>query len=338
LDSLSQIVLGAAVGEAILGRKLGNKALLLGAIGGTLPDLDVIYNFFDSDPVAHIRVHRAWSHAIFVHLFASLPLAWLGNRIISREVTVKKWYSFWSLVLITHAVLDSLTTYGTRLFLPFTDYQVAFNNISVIDPLYTLPFLLLLSVCLFLKKGSIQRERFLKLSLFVSSIYLLFTFGLKYKVHALFSDSLKAENISYSELNTTPTILNSVLWSAVAWNETELYIAEYSFLKKDDKINWIKYERKLHLLEPFSGRDFETVKWFSDGSYFAAQDRDGKVGFFSVKFGRINFETTNPEEAFFFFWNIVNENGTTVIRQNSRRRTEGDMKEAFNMLFRRIGL
>ena len=42
MDSLSQLVLGAAVGEAVLGRKLGNKAILWGAIGGTIPDLDVL--------------------------------------------------------------------------------------------------------------------------------------------------------------------------------------------------------------------------------------------------------------------------------------------------------
>ena len=37
MDSITQIVLGAACGEAVLGKKIGNKALLFGAIGGTIP-------------------------------------------------------------------------------------------------------------------------------------------------------------------------------------------------------------------------------------------------------------------------------------------------------------
>jgi inner membrane protein len=41
MDSLIQIVLGAAVGEAVLGKKAGNKAMLYGAIAGTIPNLDV---------------------------------------------------------------------------------------------------------------------------------------------------------------------------------------------------------------------------------------------------------------------------------------------------------
>ncbi len=36
MDSLTQIVLGASVGEAVLGKKVGNKAILWGAIAGTL--------------------------------------------------------------------------------------------------------------------------------------------------------------------------------------------------------------------------------------------------------------------------------------------------------------
>ena len=60
MDSLSQIVLGASVGEYVLGRKLGNQAMLWGAIAGTLPDLDVLFNpFFDI--VEELSFHRSIS-------------------------------------------------------------------------------------------------------------------------------------------------------------------------------------------------------------------------------------------------------------------------------------
>ena len=41
MDLLTHIVLGAACGKIVLGKKVGNKALLFGAIGGTIKDLDV---------------------------------------------------------------------------------------------------------------------------------------------------------------------------------------------------------------------------------------------------------------------------------------------------------
>jgi inner membrane protein len=41
IDSLTQNFLGTADGEISLGKKIGNKALLSGAIGGIIKDLDV---------------------------------------------------------------------------------------------------------------------------------------------------------------------------------------------------------------------------------------------------------------------------------------------------------
>jgi len=58
VDSLTQIILGAAVGEAVLGKKVGNKALLWGGIAGTLPDLDVL--FATGGPIQEIVKMRNW--------------------------------------------------------------------------------------------------------------------------------------------------------------------------------------------------------------------------------------------------------------------------------------
>ena len=63
MDSVTQIVLGAAVGEAVLGKKIGNKAMVLGAIAGTIPDLDVIANYF-TDTVSALEIHRGFTHSI----------------------------------------------------------------------------------------------------------------------------------------------------------------------------------------------------------------------------------------------------------------------------------
>ena len=68
MDSLTQIVLGAAVGEAVLGKKVGNKAMLYGAIAGTIPDLDVISSFF-TDTVTALEIHRGFTHSVFFLLY-----------------------------------------------------------------------------------------------------------------------------------------------------------------------------------------------------------------------------------------------------------------------------
>ena len=86
MDSLTQIVLGAAVGEAVLGKKVGNKAMLYGAIAGTIPDLDTfVGKFFDT--ITEIEIHRGFSHSIvFAILFAPV-FGWLISKIESNETS-----------------------------------------------------------------------------------------------------------------------------------------------------------------------------------------------------------------------------------------------------------
>jgi inner membrane protein len=336
MDSLTQIVLGAAVGEVLLGRKLGNKAMLLGAIGGTIPDLDVVYNFFSDDPIANLRVHRAYSHSMFTHLVLSVPLAWVSRKWSKSDISFSRWYLFWFLALFTHALLDCCTTYGTQFLLPFTNYQVAFNNISVIDPLYTLPFLILLVIALFYKRTSTIRKKWVNAALIYSSAYMLLTFGLKFSVQQKFSESLASNGIQVEELNTTPTILNAILWSATAYNDSMLYVAEYSFLKPDEPIQWIPFTRHRELMKTFDCEGMQTLNWFSDGNYFLQPHGTDSVSFYNVKWGRGRFDTTVPEEAFIFYFTFYKENG--VVKYHEKRPRDWKISEAFSMLATRIGI
>lgn len=80
MDSITQITLGAAVGEVVLGKKLGNRAMLWGAFGGTVPDLDIFANFV-TDSVGANAFHRAITHSIFFSALAPIALGWLLHRL-----------------------------------------------------------------------------------------------------------------------------------------------------------------------------------------------------------------------------------------------------------------
>ena len=172
MDSLTQIVLGAAVGEAVLGRKVGNKAMLYGAIAGTIPDLDTFAGAF-TDTITAIEIHRGFTHSIvFAVLFAPV-FGWLISKIESKSVATWKnwsWLMFWG--LFTHPLLDAHTTWGTQLLWPL-ELRLAYKNIFVIDPLYTLPFLVFLVLAMRQKRDSRKRRKYNNLGLIISSIYLL---------------------------------------------------------------------------------------------------------------------------------------------------------------------
>ena len=90
MDSVTQMVLGAAVAEATIGRKIGNRAILWGAVAGTMPDLDVFVPL--GDVVKDFTYHRSASHSLFVLALVTPLLVWLITRIHAdtRELR-KRW-------------------------------------------------------------------------------------------------------------------------------------------------------------------------------------------------------------------------------------------------------
>ena len=236
MDSLTQIVLGAACGQIVLGKKIGNKALLFGAIGGTIPDLDVfIGRFLYNNEIQAMAFHRGFMHSILFAVVGAFFFGWITFKAYNsgkrKATTTQKdwiWLFFWA--IFTHPILDCFTPYGTQLFAPFSDYRVAFNNISVADPLYTLPFLICIIVTLFFKRKNPKKIKWTKAGIYISSFYLLFTIGNKLYVDTVFKKSFKKAGISMDRFSAQPTILNNILWYAVAETETQYHLTFYSLL------------------------------------------------------------------------------------------------------------
>ena len=80
MDSLSQIVLGAAVGEVVLGRRIGNRAMIWGAVAGTIPDMDVLGKYFLSE-LDNLGFHRGISHSLLFSMLGAVAFGWLANRL-----------------------------------------------------------------------------------------------------------------------------------------------------------------------------------------------------------------------------------------------------------------
>ena len=78
MDTITHIVLGAALGEVLAGEKLGKKALLIGAIAGNLPDIDFVASFW-LDSARDVWFHRGITHSLLFVVVISLGLAWVAR-------------------------------------------------------------------------------------------------------------------------------------------------------------------------------------------------------------------------------------------------------------------
>ena len=216
MDSLTQIVLGAAVAEVVAGKKLGNRALLWGAIGGTIPDLDVIGAFFMGE-VEYVNFHRGFSHSLVFGFLVAPVLGWLLSKSPwSQGQSFWLWTQLFFWCIFTHPLLDSFTSYGTQLFLPFSDYRVELNTIFIIDPAYTLPMLIALVMVMFYQRTSATRKRIIYAGIALSHAYLLFTIFNKYLV---VEPAIKAEiarqSFEVEQYQTIPAPLQNFLWQGL---------------------------------------------------------------------------------------------------------------------------
>lgn len=221
MDSLTQAVLGATVYGAVMGRKQGRRALIYGAMLGTLPDLDVVLSY--PDPVSAMTHHRGFSHSLIVLTAFSFLLAWLSTKFKpSPHYSGKRLCLAIWLTLVTHPVLDAFTTYGTQLLWPFMPTPTAWSTIFIVDPAYTVPLALatLLGLVLGIRAWT---WRALCGALALSTAYLAFTVGAKLIVHQEAKKALTSQGVAYTTLFSGTAPLNSLLWRVMAKDDTGHY-------------------------------------------------------------------------------------------------------------------
>lgn len=328
MDSLTQIALGAAVGEAVLGRKVGNKAMLYGAIAGTIPDLDIFAEHF-TDLVNTLEIHRGFSHSLLFSVLFAPILGWLIS-LYEKRTTWKEWTWLMFLCLFTHSLLDAHTTWGTQLFWPL-DIRLAFKNIFVIDPLYTLPLLTGLILAMFQKRESPKRRKYNRLGLLISSGYLLLTLFLKGITFLKFEQALEDQKIPYLEMETRPTAMNSILWAANVKTEDSFLIGYYS-LFDTEPIRFVEHPKNHHLLGGL--KDEPKIKQLikiSKGWYTISKE-NGNLYFNDLRFGALSIDPS--AENFVFSYKIEKQNEKLKITE--RPKGTRDAKKLMGELWERI--
>ncbi|MCK0157154.1 metal-dependent hydrolase [Cellulophaga sp. F20128] len=329
MDSLTQIVLGAAVGEAVLGKKIGNKAMLYGAIAGTIPDLDTFASYF-TDTVTALKIHRGFTHSLFFSIVFAPIFGWLVSTYESHK-SIKNWTWLFFWAFFTHPLLDAHTTWGTQLFWPL-DLRLAFKTIFVIDPLYTVPFLVFLILAMRQNRSSKKRRFYNSMGLIMSSSYLALTFISKGIAYKQFEVALKEQQIDFVELETKPSPLNTILWTANVAVKDHFLIGYYSFFDTQP-IQFQSYPKNHELLgDLINNKKMKKMIGITKGWYTITK-KDGKLYFNDLRFGVLSIQP-NAQNFVFQFLIELDENGTLHFIEQPKDKTEG--KQLLIDLWQRI--
>lgn len=289
MDSLTQAVLGAAVGVAVMHRRTAAwKAALWGGVAGTLPDLDVLQAH--GDPILDMVLHRGWSHAPFWQTLCSVPLSWLASRLAARGGTEPRqwgrwWLALW-LALVTHPLLDALTVYGTQLGLPFTNYPYAQGSVFIIDPLVTLPWLAGL-VWALAGRGSARGHQANRYGLAAGVAYLALGVALQAQVEQHARASLAAQGVAAGRLLVTPAPFTTLLWRVVAVDGDGRYLEGFhGLLDPPGPIRFDRFDRGAALEGAVAGNaGAQHVRRFTKG-FYKLHEQDGAVVITDLRMGQ----------------------------------------------------
>lgn len=275
MDPLSQGVLGAAAPQSIAPPQHAGIACLLGFFAGMAPDLDVFIRS-NTDPLLFLEYHRQFTHSlVFIPvggvLCGLLLHALFGQR---RGLLLRQTVLYCTLGYATHALLDACTTYGTQLFWPFSDTRIAWNTVSVVDPLFTLPVLVLVV-------WSLRRRSALLARIALSWAIAYPTIGLLQRDRAETVGRALAAARGHQPLHleAKPSFGNLLLWKIVYQTESDFQVDGVRVglttrVFDGDSVPRLDLERDFPWLDHSSqqARDIERFRWFSNG-YLALDPR-----------------------------------------------------------------
>ncbi len=265
MDPFSQGALGAVASANIAGARKLRAFAILGCVAGMAPDLDILIGS-STDPLLFLEYHRQFTHALaFVPIGAALvalAMHWPVRNLL-RPVES---YAACLVGYATHGLLDACTSYGTQLLWPFSDYRVAWNNVSVVDPLFTLP-LVAFGVAAVLKR----RRALALVGLAWAVGYLLLGVVQTHRVEVAGAALAVARGHDPNRLTVKTGFGNLLIWKVVYESDGRYYVDAVRAgvemtICPGGSVPALALGRDLPWLDANSvqARDIERFRWFSD--------------------------------------------------------------------------
>ena len=263
MDPFSQAAVGALAAHGVAGRRLGLRALALGAAAGALPDIDVLFSaggdYFDA-----LAGHRGITHSLFFAPIIGPLLGWMvwGVEKSRDRERLKRWMLALASALFSHPLLDVMTPYGTQLLAPFSNARFAIDAMPIIDPLFTL--ILIAGVLACCRRPASRLAPLLALGL--STGYIGYAYSLNEGAAALARKQLAETGVSNAQVAAYPTMLQIHLRRVVA-RSPDVVRSGFVSMWKPCRIEWgtapvLENELVAAWRSTREGRIFE---WFAMG-------------------------------------------------------------------------
>lgn len=314
MDSLTHIVLGACIGEVIVGKKIGRRALLLGAIAQSVPDIDFVASFFLS-PTKDLIAHRGFTHSFLFAALITPVLAWLADRWRRpHDVAFSTWLWLFSIEIFVHLLLDGANMYGTGYLEPFSHARFSYHALFVADILFSIvPAIACIGLVGF--KSFSRRRRWALVAITWCTLYLGVGVANRFAVEKNVVAIANQQHIGFTRKLITPTPLNNLLWYVVLEDSTGYHIGYRSIFDRAPRMDFHYFPRNDSLLVPVKDdKDLADLIRFSQGYYTVNKWKDTLV-FNDLRFGQIiGWQNNAAPFTFYYFLQRPYSNNLVVQR------------------------
>jgi inner membrane protein len=313
VDSITHIALGAIVGEALAGKKLGKRAMIFGAAAQSLPDIDFLAALW-LNPYENLLAHRGFTHSFLFVILITPILALLLFR-WKRSISLPHWIYFFTIQMSIHVIIDSFNAYGVGWLEPFSHDRFSYHLLFVADPFFSIPLGLTGVALIILKTDSIYRLNCVRLGLIAGTLYLGYTVYNKLAIEQDVRAAYSQMNIEPSKHFTTPTPFNNWLWYAVAEVDSGYYVSYHSVFDTtpDTTVTFI-YRNEEELNSILDQGETQLLLRFSQG-YYTVEHWNDTLIFNDLRFGQIaGWENPQAKFVFHYFLQHPDENKLVVQR------------------------
>lgn len=333
MDSLTHIAVGACIGELVAGKRLGKRAMVIGALAQSIPDIDCVTSSWMT-VAADLLAHRGFTHSILFMLLISPLLALCSQRIFKKyDLGLGSWTLIWGIQIFMHLFLDIFNVYGTGLFEPFSHFRVSLNTFFVLDPMFSIWPVIAFAILAIMKIGNPYRRKVIVTAMSLSSAYMGYSVCNKLYIDSKIEHSFSSQHIAANRYFTTPTALNNLLWYVVAQSDSGFYVGYRSVLDKEEYIQFRFVPQQGELLTAITDTvELERLRRFSQGYYVARRYNDTLI-FNDLRFGEITAGLL-PDPRFSFYYYLQPNVSNDVIIQ--RGRFCGWDNDVVKMFIRRI--
>ncbi len=316
MDSLTHIALGAAIADVTLGKKIGNKALVIGAAAGNIPDFDSVISAF-LNPADALLFHRGISHSFFLLVLLAPIVSYLLSK-IDKDTRMRYTDWLWVVALpwLLHILVDIFNTYGTGVFEPFSSVRLSYDSVAIVDVFLLAVMIPAVAIVWFMNKENSKRRVFAWLSISFLILYFGLSVVIKERVESTIKKELAVNRVEYTRIRTAPLPLTNLIWMVVVEDSSSFKVEQRNILNINKPLLKTDLVKNHQLLDSADCYEVGKIKEFTKGFYTVEQTGNG----FAIYDIRYSSLATEYPKAYVFTFNLKKEGDAVQLGRSHPKR------------------